>query len=192
MNNNIRSLIFLLLASSLFLSCTATKDQRSTTPESLVNQEIVSEDGENILVGQIKRDAMRKAPYKEWFDLNYEYYTVDENTLESIKPALQSVEMLVFFGSWCSDSQMQLPQFYKILDYLEYDMDRLQLVALDNHPERYKQSPQHEEEGWDIEYVPTFIFLKEGKEIGRIVEYPMETLEKDMAMMLKNAATLNF
>jgi hypothetical protein len=32
--------------------------------------------------------------------------------------------------------------------------------------------------------VPTFIFMKDGQELGRIVEYPLESLEKDMAKIL--------
>ena len=37
-----------------------------------------------------------------------------------------------------------------------------------------------EVEGLDINFVPTFIFYKAGEEIGRIIEMPYETLEKDM------------
>ena len=33
----------------------------------------------------------------------------------------------------------------------------------------------------DIELVPTFIFYRNGEELGRIVETPEDTLEKDLA-----------
>jgi hypothetical protein len=36
-----------------------------------------------------------------------------------------------------------------------------------------------------IEYVPTFIFSKNGKEINRIVEFPIFSLEKDMLDILQ-------
>lgn len=46
-------------------------------------------------------------------------------------------------------------------------------------------------EGFDIdqfiiERVPTFIFYKNESEIGRIIETPVETLEKDILNILKN------
>ncbi|MEM1407485.1 MAG: hypothetical protein AAGG59_11970, partial [Bacteroidota bacterium] len=41
-------------------------------------------------------------------------------------------------------------------------------------------SPGREESGQNIHRVPTFIFHKNGEEIGRIVESPKESLEVDM------------
>ncbi|NNK29609.1 MAG: thioredoxin, partial [Flavobacteriaceae bacterium] len=39
-------------------------------------------------------------------------------------------------------------------------------------------------QGRNIEYVPTIIFLKDGKEAGRIVELPMNSLEQDMEAII--------
>ncbi len=50
---------------------------------------------------------------------------------------------------------------------------------------REKTTPQKAEQGLNITNVPTFIFYKDGKEINRIVEYPIETLEKDMLKYFK-------
>ena len=63
-------------------------------------------------------------------------------------------------------------------------MDNFYTIALSDHPDHYKESPQHEEKGWDIEFVPTIIFLRNGKELGRIVESPEQSLEKDMRKIL--------
>jgi thioredoxin-related protein len=43
---------------------------------------------------------------------------------------------------------------------------------------RAKETPNNLQEGYNITNVPTFIFYKKGKEIGRFVEFPRETLEK--------------
>jgi hypothetical protein len=40
------------------------------------------------------------------------------------------------------------------------------------------------EDGFDITNVPTFIFYRNGKEINRIVESPVISLEKDMLSIL--------
>ena len=45
---------------------------------------------------------------------------------------------------------------------------------------RSKQTPDHLEKDFDLKTVPTILFYKDGKEIGRYLEYPRETLEKDI------------
>ena len=148
------------------------------------NQKTVNHEGETIMVGKVNRIGLKQEPYGFWFNTEYEDYKVDKGSLEGVKEALKDVDILAFMGTWCSDSQREVPRFFKILDQLGYDLNKLQLVALSNHPDHYKQSPQHEEEGWNIEYVPTIIFLKNGKELGRIVESPDQSLEKDMKKIL--------
>ena len=48
-----------------------------------------------------------------------------------------------------------------------------------------KDTPEGLEEGMDIQYVPTIILFKNGEELGRIVESPVETLEKDLLKIAK-------
>lgn len=150
----------------------------------MANQRVVNHEGETIMAGKINRIGLQQEPFGFWFNNGYEDYDVDKASLDKVKEALKGVEILLFMGTWCSDSQREVPRFFKILDQLGYDLNKLQLVALSNHPDQYKQSPQHEEEGWNIEYVPTIIFLKNGKELGRIVESPEQSLEKDMKKIL--------
>ncbi len=54
-----------------------------------------------------------------------------------------------------------------------------------NQQDSYKQSPQHEENGRNIIRVPTIIIEDNFKEVGRIVEYPVVSLEKDMLSILR-------
>lgn len=179
----------LLLLALFFLSaCQTATDQVSDKMKPLYNQEITSDEGEPILVGQLNRAAWQKAPFQKWFTEEYKAYEVDQTALAEIKSTGNSVEILVFLGTWCSDSRRELPRFYKVLDALDFDESRLTVVGLDNHPDRYKQSPQQEEVGWDVEYVPTFIFLQNGKEIGRIIESPEVSLEADLAKVLQKGA----
>ena len=59
----------------------------------------------------------------------------------------------------------------------------LQCLELAEHSvfvNRSKSTPDNLQEGFNIERVPTFIFYKEGKEIGRFVEFPQESVEADM------------
>lgn len=177
--------IGLLTSSLLLTNCQPkTATTASSAGNTLLNQRIQSEKGTPMMVGKINRSGLQQEPYKVWFDEGYQKYTVDAATLQSVKDKLKSTEILVFMGTWCGDSKREVPHFYKILDNVGYSEKKLQVVAVDNHPDRYKKSPQGEEKGWNIEYVPTIIFLKDGKELGRIVETPQETLEKDLAAIL--------
>jgi thiol-disulfide isomerase/thioredoxin len=147
-----------------------------------LNKQVISHEGEPILLGKINQTGLEKSPYSEWFNSAYREYAVDQVSLNNAD--FSSVEILTFMGTWCSDSQREVPHLYKILDAVHFKRKKMTVIAVDNHPDRRKTSPGGEEKGWNIEYVPTFIVLKNGREIGRIVESPMETLEKDLVQIL--------
>jgi thiol-disulfide isomerase/thioredoxin len=156
-----------------------------SAPPTLLNQRLADHQGDTILLGPIDRHGLEQPPFSAWFDPGYRQYRVDAASLEGLAPKLQGVDILVFLGTWCSDSQYEIPHLFKILDHLGYDSQNLTMVALSNQPDFYKRSPQGEEENWNIEYVPTVILLKEGNEIGRITESPLESLEIDLSAMLR-------
>jgi hypothetical protein len=93
------------------------------------------------------------------------------------------VETIIFFGAWCSDSKREVPCFLKIADYAGMSGERLRLYALDHS----KKSADGLTDQYRIEQVPTFIFLRRGKEIGRIVEKPKTTIEGDLLALLAAA-----
>ena len=51
--------------------------------------------------------------------------------------------------------------------------------------EYYKVEPGKSQDVRNIEFVPTFIFLRDSTEIGRIVESPEVSLEQDMFRILQ-------
>jgi len=148
------------------------------------NEEKTSLEGEQILVGKVNWDGFSKAPYSDWFYPNYKDYVVDTVTLSKLNSDFHDIRINLFLGTWCEDSQLQVPQFYKILDYLKHDINQLTVVGLEKIDFEKFESPQHEEVGFAITQVPTFIFFKDGVEIGRITEYPTKTLEKDIVNII--------
>ena len=173
------TLILFLLVIGM-LACTEPQQEESTT----LNYEIISYEDEPILVGPINRAGLEQGTYNSWFSYEYDYYTLDSISLDSIGNRMAEVSLAIYMGSWCSDTQREVPRFFKLLDYLNYDSEKVTMIGLDNHPDRDMQSPGGEEKGQDINYVPTFIFSKDGNEIGRIIETPNETLEKDLLRIL--------
>lgn len=132
------------------------------------------------LVGVASKAQFLEAPYNDWFNYGYEDYTVDEETIEKLKPLLKGVKIKAFMGTWCGDSQEQTPVFYKVLDQAGFKDKNLEMITVN----RSKKTPDNLEAGLDILRVPTFIFYKNDKEIGRFVEYPRESVEKDMLKIL--------
>jgi thiol-disulfide isomerase/thioredoxin len=90
----------------------------------------------------------------------------------------------LFLGTWCGDSQREVPRLYKIFDYCTVKPEQIKLVLVSNHDTAYKQSPTHEEKGLNILRVPTLLVLENGNELNRFVEYPVESLEKDLLKIL--------
>ncbi len=134
------------------------------------------------LVGIATKTDFEQEPYaSEWFNDYYDYYETDKQTVAELKPYLKNVTIKGFMGTWCGDSQREIPNFYKILDEVNYNYNNLELVTVDR-----KKKAQGLEKGYDIKRVPTFIFYKDGKEIGRFVEHTVNgnSLEHDMLQIV--------
>lgn len=128
------------------------------------------------LVGTIDNLALSEFPYRNWFEKAHTSYIPNESTVEALTSSLKDVQVKAFMGTWCHDSKREVPRLYKILESANFDLSKVSLVAL-NHE---KKTPSGLEQGFNVLRTPTFIFLKDDIEIGRIVETPRESLEKDM------------
>lgn len=153
-----------------------------------LNQKFVHANGQEVLVGKCTRSALLVGQYANWFVRNYADYTVDTATCTYIRPLLEHKKITVFMGTWCGDSQRELPRLLKMLDCCGFPEDKVQLIMVSNAQDAYKQSPQHEEQGKNIVRVPTIIIEEHKQEIGRIVEYPVVSLEKDLLKILRKEA----
>ncbi len=153
----------------------------------LINQKTTDANNREKLLGLITKEGLAQDSFAQWFNVNYESYRVDTLSLKTIQKRLKEYRILAFIGTWCGDSRREVPRFYKILETIGYPMKNLTMVAVDNTPENYKKSPTGEEKGYDIKKVPTFIFIKDGEEINRIVESPKVSLEEDIKSIVMNA-----
>ncbi|WP_191858631.1 thioredoxin family protein [Hanstruepera ponticola] len=145
-----------------------------------VNQTVTDENGNQKLLGKIDKNGLRQVPFNEWFDPNYDQYLLNKKVVSKLKDSLNQYTIKIFLGTWCGDSKKEVPRFYSILNEAKFPEHQLEVIAVDRTPEAYKQAPNHEEKGLNIHRVPTFIFYKNGQEVNRIVEHPVETLERDM------------
>jgi len=150
-----------------------------------IYQKTKDANGNIILLGKCSRNALTEAPFNGWFQPNYDNYIVDTATCQFIKPLLANKRITIFMGTWCGDSKREVPRVLKMLDCCGFPPERLQIVMVGNSDSLYKRSPMHEEDGRNIVRVPTFIVEEDGKEQGRIVEFPKLSLEKDLLSILR-------
>ncbi len=137
------------------------------------------------LLGKINELQLQKKPFSDWYTKNYQNYIVDKKTIKKLRKSLKKYDIQIFMGTWCKDSKREVPRFYKILENAKFPKNKISLIAVDSTKENYKKSPTGEEKGLNIIRVPTFIFYKNGIEVNRIIEYPIESLEKDLLKIIK-------
>ena len=134
--------------------------------------------GKPMLLGKITIEELQQEPFNEWYQMEFDGYEVDTELTNAISdPGQYTYE--VYLGTWCGDSRREVPRMEKIFSEMGIDMSNVLIVTLD----RDKISPNGEQEGKDIRYVPTLIVSKDNQEIGRIVESPSSetaTLESDL------------
>ena len=146
-----------------------------------VETESVSEYVDKILNGPITKQGLKKMPYKIWFNTNYKTYIVDTQTLKNIKKKrLKDLKILAFMGTWCHDSNREIPRLLRVVEELGI-ADQLELYGVDVN----KKSQLEREKVYGLEKTPTIIFLRDGKEIARILEEPEVSFEHHMVEILK-------
>ena len=114
------------------------------------------------------------------YQLEKDRYQPDSKTIEKLKNSVPGVQVIVFLGTWCSDSQREVPRFLKIMELIENSGITFKLFGLD----RSKRDFGGLAESYQIEFVPTFIVLHDEKEVGRIVETPSVNIEQDLLEIL--------
>ncbi|MDA9782655.1 thioredoxin family protein [Gammaproteobacteria bacterium] len=115
----------------------------------------------------------------EGFQDNYEEYQPG-NLLD---PALfRGVEIYMLFGTWCHDSKREVPRLLSLLNKLDVPENQINLIGLNF----MKNDSQDRGKKFQIKKTPTFVFLRNQKEIGRIVEMPEITLEADLLKILSS------
>lgn len=130
---------------------------------------------EPMLVGTITRTLLTENTFGEWFKKSYDIHKLDQRTLEKVNRDFSNLNISIVLGTWCGDSKEFVPPFMKILDSLSFPEPNLKIVCVD----RQRQGIADEVKDLDIKLVPTFIFYRDSKEIGRIIESPKQGLEKD-------------
>lgn len=135
-----------------------------------------------ILINHCTREGLVSFPeMKEIYDMEYPAYQPDSTVIDSLKPLVSDLRITIVLGTWCGDSKLQTPHFFKILDQLSIPEKHITIISVDGN----KKAENGLLDTLNIQRVPTFIFYTEDKtETGRIIERPKTTLEQDMLSIL--------
>tara|TARA_B100000795_G_scaffold79272_1_gene56808 strand:+ start:4568 stop:5131 length:564 start_codon:yes stop_codon:yes gene_type:complete len=173
----ITSLTFLLL---VLISCKNSVPKK--TPQQPLNVEsIIGEEGETVLIGYVNRANLNLPEFQAWFKPEYENIKIPEGWSANYLPLAENLEFKLFLGTWCGDTQRELGGMFKLLDLLGISEDRIEMYSISE----YKDSPLGYEKEFDILNIPTLIFIEDGDELNRIVEFPVESLIEDFSKILK-------
>ena len=130
-------------------------------------QVLVERPNEKSLKGIISREVLLDDTSFHWYAENLKGYTPNALAVEGLQKNKDSIQLLVFMGTWCDDSHFIIPKFYILTDAAGFPQDRITLIGVD----RSKRTFSNLADALNIKNVPTIMVMKNGKEVGRVVEF---------------------
>ncbi|HMW65842.1 MAG TPA: thioredoxin family protein [Chitinophagaceae bacterium] len=128
---------------------------------------LIEQPNEKTLKGIISREVLLADTSFHWYAENQKGYKPNEAALAGLQKQKDSIQLLVFMGTWCEDSHFVIPKFFALTDAAGFPQNRITLIGVD----RNKKTLSHLSEALNVDKVPTIIVMKHGKEMGRVVEY---------------------
>ena len=125
-------------------------------------------------------DLMNEATF-DWMKNGVSGYQPVAQYLDFLKQRLPDYTIVVFLGTWCDDSHYWIPKLIKLLQAVNYPLQKLTLFGVD----RTKTTPNGEQVPYHITLVPAIILMKDGKEAGRITESAQNGLEADLQKIIQ-------
>ncbi|MEP7237517.1 MAG: thioredoxin domain-containing protein [Ferruginibacter sp.] len=117
--------------------------------------------------GLINKYQLQNDTAFKWYSPNQGGYKPDTATLNAFERAKGKYQFVVFGGTWCEDTQFILPKFFLLQEKSGLSENTITLFGVN----RDKNSLGNIANAFNVTNVPTFIVMKDGKEVGRVVEY---------------------
>lgn len=144
----------------------------SASQQAQAAKKVTGDRGE-MLVGEVTaKELYEQCPV---FKENAEDFVPHQDAVAAIKRIKEPTSIIMFLGTWCGDSQRESPKLLKLLDAAKNPKISLTMYGVDTKKDEGGGLARKH----NIERVPTIIFLKDDKELGRIIENPKDTMEAD-------------
>jgi hypothetical protein len=113
------------------------------------------------------------------FRAGYEKYHPSTAELSAAR-ALTGKSLIVLFGTWCHDSEREVPRLLKLLDLSGVKLHNLSLYGVNYN----KQEPNNLHKTYNLKHSPTMVLLQGKQELGRVVETPKVSWGEDLASLI--------
>jgi thioredoxin 1 len=136
---------------------------------------------DEVLIGQITAEQLT-SNFKA-FDNTNRKKTLSEETLARLTEIKDTYSIKAFLGTWCHDSEREIPTLIDIIKTAENPNLQLSLIALNMD----KEDPKGLAKQYQVKYTPTIVIEANGIEIGRIVERPENSLEDNILAIINSS-----
>ncbi len=133
------------------------------------------------IIGETNKKEILESKHQSWFEENYKVYSPSPESLTELNEIFENenFNVEVYFGTWCSDSQREVPRLIKLLEMSDFNFDNLLLIGV-GRDKKVPNISEKQSQKLNITNVPTIVVYQNGKEINRFVEYAQESLEQDL------------
>lgn len=130
------------------------------------------------LIGPVERE--RIFAVKPTYETAAEKYEPAPEAVAALREVETPTEIRVFFGTWCHSCKEFVPPLIGILDAAGSDRFTAHFIGVDED----LTEPADEIERSYVSTTPTIVVLQNGREIGRIENEPLESIEVDLVAIL--------
>lgn len=142
------------------------------------------ENGLKTLKGILSTELIQNDEAFTWMKNDISWYKPNADCVANLTAVKDTVQFIVFIGTWCEDSHNVYPQFLKLLNQVGFDKKRLTIIGVDRNKTTLGSLCQ----ALNVTKAPTILVLKAGKEIGRVEEYgKYGVYDKELAEVLAKA-----
>ena len=160
-----KKILFVCLAA--FVSIFVNKLHAQTQQEYIVLTD-TADNNAKMLEGIIdKSDLTSDTSFKWYAESQRIYPRPDTLIVNAFRNNKDKIYFLFFGGTWCEDTHFILPKFYKIQEVSGFPDDHITVFMVD----RKKNGTGNIAHAMNITHTPTIVVMKDGKELGRLIEY---------------------
>jgi thiol:disulfide interchange protein len=129
-------------------------------------------------------------PFRERFLTRKQTYTLNQEAVNQLKKVADKYVIVAFSAEWCKDCAVNIPVLALISEATESEVRIFGGLKKDSlsHTRKWRIPPSPQEvETFQVDKIPLIIvFDKEGKDIGKIIENPLEkpTLEEELIQII--------
>ncbi|WP_223668573.1 TlpA family protein disulfide reductase [Kangiella shandongensis] len=164
--------VSLLLFFSLITACTTQSQTETANHHSRFSQHVDAE-------GVISIEALQMG--YPIFRVKREYQPAN-NSIQQFNALEQPTSIKAFFGTWCHDSQREIPDLITFYHSLDNPKVKLTLIALD----RSKSDRAGLAAKANVKYTPTIVVSQNGQELGRIIEKSDGPMDRELLSILQS------